>query len=812
MRAPISVAMIARDESPHVERAFQSVRDHVEQLIVVDTGSSDNTPEIAKKYADVFETWTGCNGPDGRIDDFSAARERSFSHATQPWAMWLDADDTVENPERLAEVVKRYEDQGTFMVILPYDYAHDGAGNVTCTFYRERIVKPRPQFKWLSPVHEVLAPTDPSCPKAVVEDCRVTHWRSRVAKTNQEGGRNLRILQRHYAKTGESDARTLYYIGLEYGYAGDRENSLMFHRRYCQLSGWDDEKALSHIEIVKHLVSKREYDNAIEWALKILTVKEDWGEPYYHLARIYYFKANEGGTRRDWERCVHFGRLYLQTPPTKTILFVNPMERALDIHRYLNHALNFVGDVRGALESCEAGLAADPSDGNLKHNRALYVEFLERQAIEGAIRRMHSVGKATDEQVQIVEAVVRGKFSVRTPGSPALAAQGVGSHAPAPSALPSSGPGLDVAFYVGPGVERWNPESIQKTGCGGSEAMAYEMAKRLARRGHRVRVFGDCAGMEGTFDGVEWLDHTKFVGSSCDVLVASRRPQALDPEVCSSRVRFLWVHDVHCGPEFNYARTLRADRVLCLSQWHRGFMLEKYQHLHPDQVIVTRNGIDLSLYEGEVQRDPHRMFYSSSPDRGLEVAVRCMPRIRERVPDATLHVYYGFDVWEKFAPPEQQQTIAMLRQLMKDHEQHGVVFHGRVPARELAQEQAKCGVWGYPTWFSETSCRTAAEAQLAGCRIVTSAIAALNETVGERGVRLHGDWLSPAYQDQYVDAVVKACTDLELGDRKANREFARTAFDMESLADEWHLMFYRVLKELEVRPLPPYKPAYERAA
>lgn len=810
-RAPISVAMICRGEAPHIEKTYQSIRDHVEELVVVDTGSEDATPEITAKYADKTETWTGCNDEQGRIADFSAARERSFALATQPWVMWLDGDDTVENAHLLGEVVKRYEEHPTAMVILPYDYAHDAKGNVNMTFYRERIVKPKAEFRWLSPVHEVLAPSDPTCPKFIAEDCRITHMRSKVGKVG-EPGRNLRILQRHYAKTGESDARTLYYMGLEYGYQGNRENSLMFHRRYCQLSGWDDEKALSHIEIVKHLTADSKWDEAIDWALRIQVVKEDWGEPYYHLCRIHYFKANgPGGTRRDWEKCAHFGRKFLETPPTRTILFINPMERSLDVHRYLNHALNYLGDVRGALESAEMGLAADPGDGNLSYNRSLYVEFLERQAIQAAIRRMREVGKASDEQVQIVDAVVQGKFQVRVPGTgsptPGMSAP------PAPQLRASQGPGLEVSFYVGPGVERWNPDTIEKTGCGGSEAMAWELSKRLAQRGHRVRVYADCAGLEGNFGGVEWLEYQKFAGTSCDVLVASRRPQALDQAAnVQARARFLWVHDVHCGQELDYRRTLRADRILCLSQWHKDFFLGTYQHVHPDQVLVTRNGIDLGFYEGQVARDPHRMFYSSSPDRGIQVAVQLMPRIRERVPDASLHVYYGFDVWEKFAPPEQQKTIEFLRQLIKDHEGHGVTYHGRVSAKELAQEQMKCGVWPYPTWFSETSCRTAMEAQLAGCRMVTSPIAALNETVGERGVRIPGDWLSSAYQDQFVEATVKALTDPEDGAREANREFARKAFDIESLADEWHLMFYRVLRELEVRPIPPYRPAYERSA
>ncbi len=816
MRAPISVCLIVRDEFPHIEKTFQSIRDHVEELVVVDTGSTDETPEVAKKYADRFEVFTGCNDASGRIADFSMARERSFSLATKPWVMWLDGDDTVENPQNLKVLTDRHQGTDPCMLIFPYDYSHDAQGRCTCTFYRERVVHgERKHFQWKSPIHEVLAPVDPSIPKFICEEVRITHWRSRVAKKVNDPTRNLRILKDFYAKVGESDARVLYYLGLEYGYAGQVEESLMMHKRYCALSGWEDEKMLSMMEICRWLTLQNKFDEAVEWALKAMVVKEDWGEPYLALTKAYYFKALPSGNRRDWERCAYFAKRYLASDPTRTVLFINPLERAVDIHRYLNQALNFIGDVKGALDSVDAALAVQPEDTNLEYNRALYVEHMEREAILAAMKRMHSVGKASDDQLQIVEAVIAGKFKVGAQAR-ALAAN-ANEQARIVSAVQAqagAGPGLDVSFYVGPGPERWNPETMAKTGMGGSEAMAYELSKRLAARGHRVTVYGDCAGMEGTFDGVRWLDHPQFAGSSCDVLVASRRPQVLGDEAhVTAKARFLWVHDVHCGPELNYARALRADRILCLSEWHRQYFLDTYKHVHPSQVLVTRNGVDLSLYDQQMERDPKSMFYSSSPDRGMEVAVRLMPRIRAQVPGAQLHIYYGFDNWEKYAPPEQQKTIEMLKQLLRDHEQHGVVFHGRVDQKTLAAAQLSSNVWAYPTWFSETNCITGAQAQIAGCRIVTSPIAALNETVGHRGKMIPGDWLSAPYQDAYVNAIV---TELgrseEPGARESLMAEARQRFDLDSLADDWHLMFYRVLRELESRPLPPYMPAMERAA
>ena len=73
-------------------------------------------------------------------------------------------------------------------------------------------------------------------------------------------------------------------------------------------------------------------------------------------------------------------------------------------------------------------------------------------------------------------------------------------------------------------------------------------------------------------------------------------------------------------------------------------------------------------------------------------------------------------------------------------EQKGVVAHGRVDQQTLAREMLSAGVWILPTWFCETSCISAMEAQAAGLRIVASKLAALEETVADRGELITEDW------------------------------------------------------------------------
>ena len=810
-RAPVSVCLIVRNEFPHLEDCLKSIRPFVREICIVDTGSTDATPEIAKKYADRFEVFTECNDAEGRIADFGLARNRSFSLATQPWAMWVDADDVLVGGENLAKICADNDHFPRACVMWNYDYDHDGAGNVTMRFIRERLVKPPRDFQWVSPVHETLVPQQPDIQKILVPDGIKNVHRRRDVQKVVESGRNLRILQTHYNKVGDSDVRSLYYLGLELGWTGNPQMAIDMHTKYVSLSGWPDEKCLALLEIARHHQALGQYEPAIEAATKAMLVRSNWGEPFYSLAKSYYFLAQKSGSADHWHASVDFARRYLASPPAQTVLFINPMERSVEVHRFLIVALMQIGDPAGAEVSCRELLKTVPNDPNTLFNLNVCRQRVVKQAMQVGANELREVGGLTDDGLRIVNAALDGKFRAR-PATDQDRAPVAPEMGPARTIVTRDS-GLDIVMFVGPGAERWTPETIAKTGIGGSEKMAWEMARRLVRLGNRVRLYGDCPAL-GVFEGVEWFDHTAFRNIQCDVLITSRRPSALDDQFnVKSRATLCWVHDVHCGTELNYQRALRVDRFLCLSAWHRDFFLNQYDFVHPSQVLQTRNGIDISLYEKPSERrGKERMIYSSSLDRGVFVALQAMPEIRKRVPSAELHVYYGLEVWKRYANPQQLQQIAGLEALIEERKKDGVVFHGRVSPEELAEAQKSAGVWAYSTWFSETSCLTAMEAQAAGLRIVTSPIAALNETVGERGRMIAGDWLSPGYMSAFVDACCDAMEFPESSDREALQRYARENFGLDDLGREWHRMLNRVLVEVEASPIVPYKTSYKRAA
>jgi len=791
--APISVCLIVRDETAQLEKCLSSVRPHVAEIVIVDTGSVDGSQDIARRYADRFESYSGCNHPSGLMRSFADARQKSFSLATQPWTMWIDGDDEVVGAEHLASLVEEYDrarNGAPSMAMMLYEYAHDERGRVIMVHERERLVAPKDAFQWVGRVHEVLVPLRGDV-RQKPDKVKIVHRRD-LSRKKVEPGRNLRILKEQYEDEGDKDARHLYYLGLEYGNCGFVDDAIKFLAKYVDRSGWDDEKYLACIRIADHHIARGEYAEAVPWATRATTIKEKWGEAYFTLSKCFYHMANGGkDPHRNWERCAHFAQHGLSLPRTETTLFVNPFDRDLEVHKFLNVALSKTGRVEEALQSVMAGLSAKSDEGHLLINKAVFEKYLAKQKLTSALSSLMEAGGISREVRAHVTDVVEANQV------PSLQES-------SPSARPAGS--LDVVFYVGPGVEAWNPETASKNGIGGSETAVIEMSKRLASRGHKVRVFNDCSGMEGTFGGVEYSHFSKYGSLSCDVLVSSRKPSAVDDgHKVSARARLCWVHDVHCGPELTHARALRIDRFLTLSQWHRDYFLAHHSCVHPDQVLVTRNGIDLSRFDRPVVRDSKRAVYSSSPDRGMQVAICVWPRVRERIPGAELHVFYGFQTWEACADDNQRRLIANLKQMLKDYETAGVVFHGRVSQDELASEYLKSSVWPYPTWFTETSCISAMEAHAAGVRMVTSPIAALNETVGPRGTMVAGDWLSLDYQNRFIDAVVEAMDRPGDDDRKKLQEHARKHFGWDSLADEWIVMFRDVIDSVARDVMPPYK-------
>jgi GT2 family glycosyltransferase len=152
--AKISLTMIVRDEENNLPNCLRSVEGVFDEIVIVDTGSTDRTVEIARSFgARAFDfVW---------VNDFAAARNAALARATGDYAFWLDADDVVDPPQRLKleallEGLKAGE-EAACVVRCACDPSPDGSGGETVVDHI-RLFPVREDVRWTYRVHEQILP------------------------------------------------------------------------------------------------------------------------------------------------------------------------------------------------------------------------------------------------------------------------------------------------------------------------------------------------------------------------------------------------------------------------------------------------------------------------------------------------------------------------------------------------------------------------------------------------------------------------------------------------------------------------------
>lgn len=153
--------------------------------------------------------------------------------------------------------------------------------------------------------------------------------------------------------------------------------------------------------------------------------------------------------------------------------------------------------------------------------------------------------------------------------------------------------------------------------------------------------------------------------------------------------------------------------------------------------------------------------YFSSYDRGLECLLDIWPKVLEQNPDATLDIYYGWDIFDAVHKQNPEQMKWKWGIIRKINELDSVTEHGRVSHEELAEAMRDIKVWAYPTEFNEINCITALKAQEAGCVPVTTGCYALAETVTNNRytVKCTDIYSNEKKQQQFIDNIVFALKD-----------------------------------------------------
>lgn len=277
-KASLSLCMIVKDEGKTLERCLNSVKSFINEIIIVDTGSKDNTVEIAKKFnAKIYKfKW---------IDDFSAARNFAFSKATSDYIMWLDGDDFInEDDIKKIESLLSNMDSSYDYISAEYILARNSEGKVSTSLRRNRIVKRQSAFLWVGNVHEYLAVYG----KGLEGNFSIEH-----GKVKEYTDRNLQIFKTMEKNNKKFTPRDIYYYANELFDNGYYKESIEQYNKFIDTKeGWIEDIKGAYLKIIRALNLINEKDKIVDVAFESLKIDTPTAEIACSLGEYYFEKEN----------------------------------------------------------------------------------------------------------------------------------------------------------------------------------------------------------------------------------------------------------------------------------------------------------------------------------------------------------------------------------------------------------------------------------------------------------------------------------------------------------------------------------------
>jgi GT2 family glycosyltransferase/tetratricopeptide (TPR) repeat protein len=227
----VSLCLIVKNEEHNLPACLESAADLVDEIVVVDTGSTDHTKEIAARF--------GAKVVDFRwIDSFSAARNEGLRHATGQWIFWMDADDRLDadNREKLRALFAglKPENAAYSMKCLCLPDADTGTATMVDHI---RLFRNDSSLRWEHRIHEQILPAIRRLGAEVRWSDVVVHHTGYQDRTlrKKKLGRDLRILEQEHAELGDHPF-TLFNLGSVYQELGRHAEALNFLRRSLERS------------------------------------------------------------------------------------------------------------------------------------------------------------------------------------------------------------------------------------------------------------------------------------------------------------------------------------------------------------------------------------------------------------------------------------------------------------------------------------------------------------------------------------------------------------------------------------------------
>lgn len=730
----LAVCLIVKgtdDEAPHLERCLENVYKHVDGIFLNINAPkkgkgvpvSAKVIEVAKKYKTNYTVTEWHN-------DFAEARNANFAQVPDDYdfILWLDADDTVDKPQKIrkvCEVSERFDS-----IYVDYLYDKDEEGNPLTVHMVARLVKNNGSHKWKGSIHETLV-EQRSALQGMTKDFMVIHHAD-AERTQRSYDRNIKMLEAQIeSEAKDPDPRTFYYLAGTYMDAGANDAAKQLFSDYLTLSGWDQERCLAETKLGRIYLSEGNRAEAKKHFMLAIGEDPDNPDPRVEMGSL-ELEMQQFRKAQTWLEYV------LKMKTNQTTLERNPMAATFRTYLLLTDTYMGMGGkwLEKAAKFAVKARKYKSSDPKVveytKMVEQVYKDKLELEKILTRYKKLRDKGlkKKSRELLDNIPEHLADNPVVAT-----LKKQDA----------PFKWPKKSIAIMTGDtALDEWGPWSL-KEGIGGSEEAIIRLAPKLQKLGYKVVVFAKPGSRTGEYDGVMWRNYWDCnLDDTFDIFVAWRAPFIFEKKI-KARKKYLWLHDVMEPGEFGENRIANFDKCILLSDYHRSL----FPMVPDEKVLMSGNGIDpedFTAFEKaevrqvndneiladvfpSVERDSHKVFYGSSHVRGLAYLYAIWPEVKKAVPDATLDVYYGRESYDKVHKGNPERMKWMDDMIMKAEKLDGVTDYGKVSQEEIVHHIFESGVWAYPCPFPEIYCITAIKAQAGGAVPVASNFAALDETI-----------------------------------------------------------------------------------
>lgn len=283
----VTVYAICKNEVKNVAAWYESMQE-ADEIVVLDTGSEDNTIEELKKYPKIklycqeINPWR-----------FDVARNLSLSYVS------VDTDICVctDLDERFQKgwyknLIENWQDDTTRASYL-YNWSFDSFGKPAITFYLNKIHS-RQNYKWVNAVHEILESSKKE--KEIILDKVILNHYQDTSKSRQS---YLPLLELSVKENPEND-RNMHYLAREYMYYHKWDQAIETFHKHLKLKSatWKDERCASMRYMANCYFQKNYLEEAILWYKQAILECPNLREPYYDLAYLYhtlneYHKSNK---------------------------------------------------------------------------------------------------------------------------------------------------------------------------------------------------------------------------------------------------------------------------------------------------------------------------------------------------------------------------------------------------------------------------------------------------------------------------------------------------------------------------------------